>query len=325
MARVTGNEAAQRGRWRRIVLRACAGLGLLALAVVWVGPQALAAHLAGVAPGWFAAALVVAIAANAVSAWRWSQLARALDLNAPYAPLASAYAQGIAVNALLPGATVGGDALRALRLARLGNPPMASALSVLADRASGLWVLCALSLAAVGLWLGSRGAPPAGITPQVFWLYVGGLLAAVSLPGWPWRRLGRALAAWRPAPVSSIAAWLAPLAGCRAALVRTLPLSLAVQLLSASALWLCAQAAGGGVGYGAVLAIAAPVFVAAALPLSVGGFGPREFAAAVAFPLVGAPAALGTAAAVLYGATAVVQGVLAAPLLAFGTRGAARR
>jgi hypothetical protein len=81
-------------------------------------------------------------------------------------------------------------------------------------------------------------------------------------------------------------------------------------------LFLCAHAAGSEVGFLAVLAIAAPIFVAAALPVSIGGFGPREFAAALAFPLIGGTAQAGVAAAVLYGITAVVQGVLAAPLLA---------
>jgi uncharacterized membrane protein YbhN (UPF0104 family) len=315
MGAAGAGRAARRG-WRGAG-RIAAAVALLAGVGYWVGPQQLRTQLAGVAPGWFAAAVAIAIAANAVSAWRWSRLARAFDLRAPFAPLASAYAQGVTVNALLPGATLGGDALRALKLARLGNPAAASALTVLADRASGLWVLCVLSLAAIALALAYGGAPPAGVDARAFWLYAAGLAAAASAPWWPWgwvqrQRRFRGLAAL----AARIGPSLALTATRRAALVRSLPLSLAVQVLSATALWLCAVAAGGTVGYAAVLAIAAPVFVAAALPISVGGFGPREFAAAVAFPLVGAPPALGAATAVLYGLTAVVQGVLAAPLLA---------
>ena len=102
----------------------------------------------------------------------------------------------------------------------------------------------------------------------------------------------------------------------RAALLRSLAPSVGVQLLSAGTLWLCARAAGAEVGYLPVLAVAAPIFVAAALPVSLGGFGPREFAAALVFPMIGAAAYEGAATAALYGVAAMAQGVLAAPLLA---------
>lgn len=319
MGRATG-AGRNCGVWRGAA-RVAAALALLATVVYAVGPRQLLVQLEGVAPGWFAAAVATAIAANVVSAWRWSRLARAFHLRAPFVPLASAYAQGVTVNVLLPGATLGGDALRALKLARLGNPAPASALTVLLDRASGLWVLCVLSLAAIGFALAQGGLPPAGVDARPFWLYVASMALAASVPWWPWDRVGRQRRfRWLAALAARVGAALALNAGRRAAIVRSLPLSLAVQVLSATALWLCAVAAGGSVGYAAVLAIAAPVFVAAALPISLGGFGPREFAAAVAFALVGAPAALGAAAAVLYGLTAVVQGVLAAPLLALGAR-----
>lgn len=309
------------GRPGRVLLRTLVALALLVLAAGWVGPRELAARLAGVDLRLFAGALAVAVAANAVSAWRWAQLAQALDLRAPYLPLASAYAQGIAVNVLLPGATLGGDALRALRLAQLGNAGVPSALSVVLDRASGLWVLCVASTAATLLWLAAGGAPPAPLAPRAFWLYVAALALFASAPWWPWRGIGRLGAAVGLRRLAQrVQPWALSVATRRAAIARTLPLSLAVQLLSATALWLCALAAGGAVSWGATLAVAAPVFVAAALPLSIGGFGPRESAAAVAFALIGAPAAVGVAAALLYGLTAVVQGVLAAPLFALAGR-----
>jgi hypothetical protein len=105
----------------------------------------------------------------------------------------------------------------------------------------------------------------------------------------------------------------------RRALLRSLWGSALVQLFSAGALWLCLRSAGGDAGFAAVLAVAAPVFVAAALPVSIGGFGTREAAAALAFPLAGIPASLGVTAAALYGLTAIVMAVLAAPLFAVPT------
>jgi uncharacterized membrane protein YbhN (UPF0104 family) len=100
------------------------------------------------------------------------------------------------------------------------------------------------------------------------------------------------------------------------ALGRSLPDSVLVQLLSATALWLAARAAGADAALLAVLAIAAPIFVAAAIPISMAGFGPREVTAGLAFAAIGASSSVGVAAAILYGLTSVLQGVAATPLLA---------
>lgn len=332
--------ASTKPRYGHIALRACVAVFLLAAVVAWVGPQRLAAQLRAVDAIWFGFAVVCAIAANLVSAWRWAYIARALGLRVRLPSMVTAYAQGLTVNILLPGATIGGDALRSVRVAALGNPLAPSALSVLLDRASGLWVLCAMSLmatAGLAIWaLGSDSAFADGVasdSPAALialaqaagaWglaLYVMGLFLAVCLPFLPWRMPAL------PAPVrsrtSTRARWMGRLAEMhelvvsrRAALLRSLPHSVGVQLLSAGTLWLCARAAGAEVGYLPMLAIAAPIFVAAALPVSLGGFGPREFAAALVFPMIGAGAHAGVAAAALYGLAAVAQGVLAAPLLA---------
>jgi hypothetical protein len=388
-ARAAPKAAAPR-RYGRLALRIVIALALLALVIVWVDPQRLRAQLAAVDVYYFAAALVTAIVANLLSAWRWSYIARVLGLRAPVRAAVTAYAQGIAVNTLLPGATVGGDALRSVRLAKLGNPLAPSALSVLLDRASGLWVLCALSLVAtvgIALWVvlgdvlaagagaaagsvagsaaGSAAGPIAGsagpiagsiagsVTSStagavasassgattgsialavdalvraagvpVLLLYIGGLILATALPFFPWQTPRVAAAAehrWARV-LARLAQMHALVLERRGALARSLLPSLGVQVLSAGTLWLCARAAAGDVAFLPTLAIAAPVFIAAALPISLGGFGPREFAAALAFPLIGATAQVGVAAAVLFGLTAVVQGVLAAPLLAFAPR-----
>ena len=98
-------------------------------------------------------------------------------------------------------------------------------------------------------------------------------------------------------------------------------LSVLVQVFSAAALWLCAIAAGLHLPYAVMLAAAAPIFVMGALPLGWGGFGAREAAAVVVLGAVGAAPGEATAAGLLYGLSAVLQGVLSAPLfLAAGGR-----
>jgi uncharacterized membrane protein YbhN (UPF0104 family) len=90
-----------------------------------------------------------------------------------------------------------------------------------------------------------------------------------------------------------------------------------VQVLCAAALWACNRAAGGALAYWQVQIVAAPVFIAGALPVSYGGFGARELVAVVCFPLLGAPAELGVAASALYGSAGVLLGLLTAPAFVF--------
>jgi len=318
------------GRFPALLLRLLAGLVLLALAIALAGPARLFAQLRGADPSWFAAAAGCALAAQWVSVQRWRQIARVFRLRAPTADLALAYAQGMTVNAVLPGATLGGDALRALRLQRLGNPLAESALTVAIDRLSGLWVLCLLSLVVSLLlaaivpresWeplLTARFGPAvAAVAP---WLYLAGLFAACALPALPIPdRLARASEGAGPLRrlVGALARMHQLALAERGPLARSLWLSILVQGLSAATLWLCLRAAGGGAGYWQVQAVAAPVFIAGALPLSYGGFGARELVALLAFPLVGVPPEQGIAASVLYGLVGIVLGILVSPSLAF--------
>jgi hypothetical protein len=63
-----------------------------------------------------------------------------------------------------------------------------------------------------------------------------------------------------------------------------------------------------------LLVLAGGLFIAAALPLSVFGFGSREAAAAWLFPLFGVAADQGVAASIAFGLLGALQGVLYLPL-----------
>lgn len=321
----------------RLAVRLAAAVGLMAAAVWLVGPQRLRQQLAHVDLLWLCCAVVVMAVSQWVSVLRWDTIARIFGLRVRTRSLALAYAQGMTVNVLLPGATLGGDALRSVRLQGLGNPLGVSALTVLLDRLSGLWILCVLSLlSAIGLAVAVhlRGAGEALALPAaaafltsapVFGAYLLALALFCSIPWLPLRTRRRAPA---QAATPKTAGWLAArwwnrlcelhelAVAQRTPLGRSLWSSLVVQVLCALTLWLCARAAGGTAGYWQVQAVAAPVFVAGALPLSYGGFGARELAALAAFPLVGLPADLGLAASALYGIVGVILGVAAAPSLA---------
>jgi uncharacterized membrane protein YbhN (UPF0104 family) len=183
------------------------------------------------------------------------------------------------------------------------------------DRFSGLWVLCVMSLlAAAGMAVAASASairPPAGLAAYV------GLLAGVAvapLLPWPtgWLRLLRLALLVKLA--DRIDALRSRLGAERRALLRSVWLSVLVQLLSAATLWLCGRAVGVELSYFTMVAAAAPIFVMAALPIGVAGFGTRELAAVLVLGLFEVPGDLATATSLLYGLAAVIQGLLAAPL-----------
>ena len=297
---------------RKILLRALLGLALLGVVLALADPRRVWDSLGQAHPGWLLAGLAAAIASNLVSALRWRALAHWLGADMGVRDAIRWYFQAIGLNALLPGAVVGGDLYRAVVLRRAGQDAGASSWSVLLDRVSGLWMLCAiggLGAAASADTLGAAlGLSPAllrgtALCGTALWLVLPWCLPALLRRGSGWR-------------------WLAPLraAAARPDFQRQLGWQVlasgAVQVLSAAAL------AAGGLALGIQLPPAAwawaiaPVFLMAALPVSVGGWGTREAAAVAALAPFGVavPAAVGTA--MLYGVYGLVQGALGA--LAFG-------
>ena len=266
----------------KIALRVVAGAALLILVIWYVDPRTLLRSLSDVNPWLFVGAVLVSILSNVVSALRWSWIARALGLVSPAKSALLMYARGVTANMMLPGSVVSGDVLRSYQLSRVGTNPLAtSAWSVFLDRFSGLWILCAMS-AVAALWLG-------------FWGYAAILAAAFAAPLLP-----------VPLPLN--------LRNARPILIRSAWFSCVVQLVAAGTLWVCAQSIGLAVSYGLMLAAAAPIFIMAALPIGVAGFGAREAAAVAVLGFAGVPGEQAFMVGLLYGLAAVVQGILAAPL-----------
>ena len=301
-------------RAHKALLRGLLGGALLVAVIALADPARVLAQLRQAHVGWLLAGLAAAVASNVVSALRWRALARWLGADVSVRDASRWYFQAIGLNALLPGAVLGGDLYRAVVLRRAGQATLASSWSVVLDRVSGLWMLCAI------------GGLGAALCADVLapWLRLpAGAFAALMLAGtvlWlatPWT-LPALLRRWG-------VRWLAPL---RAAAQRPdfnrqmgwqALASAAVQLLSAAAL------AAGGLALGVQLPLAAwafaiaPVFLMAALPVSVGGWGTREAAAVASLAPFGvaAPAAVGVG--VIYGLYQLAQGAMGA--LAFGLPG----
>jgi uncharacterized protein (TIRG00374 family) len=115
----------------------------------------VAQALSGASWRWIAAAAALVVLDRVVMAWRWLALLSAVERHR--LPFASAmrvfFISGFA-GTFLPGG-VGGDAVRAVHLARLGVTPANSVASVVVDRVIG--TLSVFFMGAAGVWLvGSR-------------------------------------------------------------------------------------------------------------------------------------------------------------------------
>lgn len=136
---------------------------------------------------WIALALTVYLFTQAISAVRWTTLARPLGINTPFQDLVKYYFIGMFFNLFAP-STVGGDVSRVYYLVRdkqahasgRAVTTMHAAMSVLMDRAIGMVVL--VWLGAVGLLLFSDYAVPPTVRSVTFSLALGFVVAVLLAP-----------------------------------------------------------------------------------------------------------------------------------------------
>lgn len=291
---------------------------LLGGVVWWAGPQAIWAALRTADGRWLVAGLLCAFAGNVAAAWRWGELARWLGNLVSVRWSVAVYFQAAAINALLPGAVVGGDVFRVWQLQRSGCSRGAAGLSVVLDRLSGLWILFAL--AALALFGGLD-------TPEMHRLR--GLLHVPDAWGTAWLALALLMAVL-VLPLGVLLA-LAHLAGRgahpgsrRAAAVELLQrpgglnqylwqaaASLLVQVFTVCAVICAARAFGVPLPAWLIAVTTAPILLLASMPVSFGGWGTREAAAVAGWSAFGVAPPLAVAAAATYGAYALLQAPLA--------------
>lgn len=301
-------------RAHKALLRGLSGVALLGVVLALADPARVAVTFRQANPAWLLLGLVAGIASNVVSAMRWRALVRWLGGECGSLDAQRWYFQAMGLNALLPGAVVGGDVYRAVMLRRAGQDTVASTWSVILDRASGLWMLCGIGGLGMAICAGELAGvlhvPPAllatlALAGSVIWLALPWVLPPLlrRFPRWskPWFDPLRAVAERDDFSTQVTVQALA---------------SAAVQILSAAAL------AAGALALGVRLApevwafAIAPVFLMAALPVSVGGWGTREAATVAALAPFGVAAASAVGVAMIYGLYGLLQGALGA--LAFG-------
>lgn len=242
-------------------------------------------------PRWLIAAAVALTVQTLLSALRWRITAAQLGIEISVSDAVREYYLSQVVNQSLPGGIVG-DAGRAVR-ARGQAGLLASGQAVVIERLAGqigLLVVLFLGLFFAALMPTGMTWPTWLLVPVAIALSV--LVCVVVVL--------RTQAASDSALGRSIRGFTHAVAG-RDVWRQQLSLSLGTAICNVAAFALCAAALGVALPPLAALALVPLILFAMVLPLSISGWGLREGAATVLFPLVGASMSEGLATSVAFG------------------------
>lgn len=272
--------------------RAAAGAAILGGIVAVVGAEPFLRGIAAVSPVAIAAAVGLAAAATCAAAWRWRILATRMGLCLGWRESVAAYYRSQFLNTVLPGGVVG-DVHRAVSHGRTVERIAQASRAVAAERAAGQVVQLVLALVVLAV-IGASAASSAAAVGLVLAgvLTAAGVVAAVS-------RRTRAALAREAVVLRSAFASVGTVLRVVAASVVVLGAHVATFVVACVAVGV--DASPERVTTAAVVAV-----LASSIPLSLGGWGPREGAAAWAFGAVGLGAAAGIAAATAYGVLAMI-------------------
>ncbi len=277
----------------RSALRIAAALAVVAGTIAVVGVGSFLHGLASISPMTVLAAAVLAAIATAAAAWRWRIVSAGFGLSLAWSEAFTSYYRSQFLNTVLPGGVVG-DVHRAYVHGQHHDRVDLAARAVAAERVAGQLVQIVLTLAILlPLGLASPLAPLAGISGAIAAL----ALAAVGVIALT--RRGRAA-------VKREYRMLRPVLTRPAALCAIVAASVVVVAAHATTFVVAGLAAGVHAGADELAVVALIVLGAAAVPVNVGGWGPREAVAASAFALAGLGAGAGVAVSTAFGVITVV-------------------
>lgn len=296
-------------RWLRPTTRVVVGVGVLFAVVAQVGSGPFLHGIFSIDLRVIAATFALSAIATATAAWRWSVIAGRLGVGLRFPEAIGMYYRSQFLNTVLPGGVVG-DVQRAVTQGRnAGNVAQASR-AVVIDRAVGQLVQIALAvvvLAYFGLEFEGYLLSALGIGLALLVLAaIAATAAGVRTRSALRRELDELMAG----------------VGSPGAFVRVVVASIVVVACHVVTFGVAAGAVGATVPPLRLAAIALVVLLAGSIPLSVGGWGPREGIAGWAFAVAGLGASTGVAASALFGVVAMIA---VAPGLVLTVMSAVRR
>ena len=266
----TADEATRRGHpYRAYVLRAALGLLVVGLLLRHYDAKPVLAMLGREKIAYFAAAVVIYLSGQLISALRWRILALMVGISGRYREFVAYCFVGMFTNLFLPG-LIGGDAARAFYLGRRCGRLGAATAATVADRGSGLlalfWLAGACALLPIGRLL------PKPITTPVI------AVAGLTILGYVFTPLIASLLQRIPGRIATVIAAVLPYLNRPASLIPAIVLSFALQVLLAIGQYALAVGLGLGISLW-LLVLCVPIAnVFASLPLTINGLGVRESA-----------------------------------------------
>ena len=296
----------------RLALKLVVSVGLLVLLFTRLGTDA-AWHVVQSASMWLPVVAITLITLQTVlSAAKWYLLLRNEGRYIRFASLLKTYLIANFLNLFMPG-VIGGDAYRAMRTRRQTGGIAQALPSIVLDRITGTLALFAVGL--MGL--------TAFLAPQYLGLVAAaGVLALMlgyALVRGPLRRLCERAKpdAWFGLPrlAKGVVAALDP----TAALLWVIVIALVFQFNTVLINWLYGVLIGIDVPFSKLLLIVPIVYLAEAVPISIGGLGVREGTFTVMFVQLGLPAEQGLMLGLTVSMMRYVAGIVGGTMLAIDT------
>jgi uncharacterized membrane protein YbhN (UPF0104 family) len=310
-ASAAGMPVSRRRRLIEFALTLIAGTTLLAGTLYFVDMRAVLDGLRKVGYGAAFLAGLLALGQVFICGFRWHMISRQTGAPLRLRDTTLGYLEATFVNAFFP-TLIASDGARVLRAIGSGANPMNAFVGVVTDR---IVALCGLAVAsATGIFF----LPGAIHNPFLLAAMVGILpafifgLIVLDLMG----RYFVKLSHWRIVrPFLELASYMRRLRQMPRLTFLVVGVSVVGHMFCAGAFYVLSQQLGIQIGYWAMFALAAPILVYAAVPISIGGWGIREAVTAALFGLVGyAPAtavALSIAFGLLMSAVGIVCGAAA--------------
>jgi uncharacterized membrane protein YbhN (UPF0104 family) len=287
-------RTAFRSRWFSLTARIVVGGGILSALLAHVGTGPFLHGLLSLDAPAIGAAIILAAVATAAAAWRWQLIARRLGVGLRWSTAVRMYYRSQLLNTVLPGGVIG-DVQRAVDHGRKAESIGMATRAVAVERTVGQLVQLALSVTVLLFF----GAEFEGYLLPAIGIVAGTLAVTTTAAVTASARLRRIL--------RHEAAELRAGLGSMAVLIQVIAASIVVVCCHVATFAVAAAAVGVGVPPVRMLTIALVVLLAAAIPLNIGGWGPREGVAGWAFAIAGLGASAGVSSATLFGVLAIIS------------------
>lgn len=287
-----------------MLLRIAVTAALMILVLRGVEWPALLAKLEGCDWRWWFVAFATSLATQVIAGIRWASLARPIGFAFSLGTFVWRFFEGQFFSLCLP-SSIGGDVVKAYRLANSTQGRLLAGCTVLADRLTGLaalGVLAGTALAADEFTLGTPatlalGAALLAVSLAIFWLIVRSLDRVLSLI--PERHAARQFIARllpyqrRPSLITHAVIW-----------------SLFVQMGGAATVAFVARGLGVALPMSLWFAVVPLIALAMVLPISINGVGVREGGLAFLLRPAGVPQDTAVAIGLLWFLCTIIAGLI---------------